>query len=156
MYSIDWAAILGLARKRATWLQRISPTVWGLGATSILTDVSSEMVASVLPMYLVLQLGVSPVAFGLIDGLYQGIAALVRIVGGVLADRSRRFKELAALGYGVSAACRLLILAAGAAWGTIAGVVAMDRIGKGLRTAPRDALLSLRTHSEDLATAFGL
>jgi len=165
MYSIDWTAILGLARKRAPgsapelearWSRRISPTVWALGFTSLLTDVSSEMVASVLPMYLVLQLGVSPVAFGLIDGLYQGIAALVRIVGGVLADRSRRYKELAILGYAASAACRLLILAAGAAWTTIAGVVAIDRIGKGLRTAPRDALLSLRCRSEDLATAFGV
>src|SRR5438093_5509482 len=69
MYSIDWTAVLGLARKRAPgrWLQRISPTVWALGFTSLLTDVSSEMVASVLPMYLVLQLGISPVAFGLID-----------------------------------------------------------------------------------------
>lgn len=166
MYSIDWTALLGLVRKRAPgsapdlearpWLQRISPTVWALGFTSLLTDVSSEMVASVLPMYLVLQLGISPVAFGLIDGLYQGMAALVRILGGVLADRSRKYKELAALGYGVSAACRLLIIAAGAAWTTIAGVVAIDRIGKGLRTAPRDALISLRSRSEDLATAFGV
>lgn len=165
MYSIDWTAILGLGRKRAPgsapelearWLARIGPTVWALGFTSLLTDVSSEMVASVLPMYLVLQLGVSPVAFGLIDGLYQGIAALVRILGGVLADRSRRYKELAALGYGASAACRLLLIAAGAAWTAIAGVVAFDRIGKGLRTAPRDALLSLRTRPDDLATAFGV
>ena len=166
MYSNDWTAIFGLARKRAPgsaseveappWPQRLHPTVWALGLTSLLTDVSSEMVASVLPMYLVLQLGISPVAFGLIDGLYQGLAALVRILGGVLADRTRRYKELAGVGYGVSAACRLLVLAAGAAWTTIAGVVAMDRIGKGLRTAPRDALLSLRTRSEDLATAFGV
>jgi MFS family permease len=166
MYSNVWTAILGLARKRAPgpapdlearrWLPRISPTVWALGFTSLLTDVSSEMVASVLPMYLVLQLGISPVAFGLIDGLYQGTAALVRILGGVLADRSGKYKELAAIGYGASAACRLLIIAAGAAWATIAGVVAMDRIGKGLRTAPRDALLSLRSRSEDLATAFGV
>jgi MFS family permease len=158
MYSIDWTAILGRVRKRAPgqWLQQISPTVWALGFTSLLTDVSSEMVASVLPMYLVLQLGISPVAFGLIDGLYQGMAALVRILGGVLADRSRKYKQLAAIGYGTSAASRLLIIAAGAAWSTIAGVVAMDRIGKGLRTAPRDALISLRSRSEDLATAFGV
>src|SRR5690242_3668672 len=102
MYSIDWTAILGRSRKRRSnsslpadaaqesWLRRISPTVWALGFTSLLTDVSSEMVASILPMYLVLELGISPVAFGLIDGLYQGIAALVRILGGVLSDRSRR------------------------------------------------------------------
>jgi MFS family permease len=168
MYSIDWTAILGRSRKKTAagtsaadfdarpWLERISPTVWSLGFTSLLTDVSSEAVASVLPMYLVLQLGISPVAFGLIDGLYQGMAALVRILGGVLADRSRRYKGLAALGYGASAACRLLIIAAGAAWTTIAGVVAIDRIGKGLRTAPRDALISLRSRSEDLGTAFGV
>src|SRR5262245_18836677 len=166
MYSNDWTAIFGIARKRAPgsapgvearpWLQRLHPTVWALGFTSLLTDVSSEMVASVLPMYLVLQLGVSPVAFGLIDGLYQGLAALVRILGGVLADRSRKYKELAALGYATSAACRLLIIAAGAAWTTIAGVVAMDRIGKGLRTAPRDALIALRSPADHLATAFGL
>src|SRR4051794_12572358 len=174
MYAIDWSAIFGRAPSKSatpaagtdaatavrpearSFFSRISPTVWALGFTSMLTDVSSEMVASVLPMYLVLQLGISPVAFGVIDGLYQGIAALVRIAGGVLADRSRRYKELAAVGYGLSAACRLLILAAGAAWTTIAGVVAIDRIGKGLRTAPRDALISLRSRSEDLATAFGV
>src|SRR6185295_15081724 len=67
-----------------------------------------------------------------------------------------RYKELAAVGYGVSAACRLLILAAGASWTTIAAVVSIDRIGKGLRTAPRDAMISLRSLSEDLATAFGV
>lgn len=169
MYSTDWTAILGRSRKRSPsaspapdisdpvhWLRRISPTVWALGLTSFLTDVSSEMVASVLPMYLVLQLGISPVAFGIIDGLYQGTAAFVRLLGGVLADRTRRYKELAATGYAVSAACRLLMLAAGTTWTTIAGVVAMDRIGKGVRTAPRDALIALRTRSEDLATAFGV
>lgn len=155
MYSIDWGAIRGFARRRA--LRRtIGPSVWALGATSLLTDVSSEMVASVLPMYLVLQLGVSPVAFGLIDGLYQGMAALVRILGGVVADRSRRYKQLAALGYGISAACRLLMLSAGSVWTTIGAVVAIDRIGKGLRTAPRDALLSLNSRSDDLATTFGV
>jgi len=173
MYAIDWSAIFGRAPSKSatpagsdaagaahpearSFFSRISPTVWALGFTSLLTDVSSEMVASVLPMYLVLQLGISPVAFGIIDGLYQGIAALVRIAGGMLGDRWRRYKELAAVGYGVSAACRLLILAAGASWTTIAAVVSIDRIGKGLRTAPRDAMISLRSRSEDLATAFGV
>src|SRR6476659_8776731 len=165
MYAIDWSAIFGRSPSKSatpvgtdtataarpesrSFFSRISPTVWALGFTSLLTDVSSEMVASVLPMYLVLQLGISPVAFGVIDGLYQGMAALVRIVGGLLGDRWRRYKELASVGYGISAACRLLILAAGASWTTIAGVVAIDRIGKGLRTAPRDALISLRSRSD--------
>ena len=173
MYTFDWSALLNRPAKGAlspgdtapaalasavprSLADRVSPTVWALGFTSLLTDISSEMVASILPMYLVLQLGLSPVAFGLIDGLYQGVAALVRIAGGVLGDRWRRYKEMAALGYGVSAACRLLILAAGSGWTAIAGIVAIDRIGKGLRTAPRDALIALRSRSEDLATSFGV
>jgi MFS family permease len=114
------------------------------------------MVSSILPVYLVLYLGMSPLAFGVVDGLYQGAAALVRIAGGILADRWRKHKELAALGYGLSAACRLLIFVVGNAWTAIAGIIAIDRIGKGIRTAPRDALISQRTPSHSLATAFGV
>lgn len=162
MYVIDWASLL--ARKEQAEASApavpgraaLSGTVWALGATSLLTDVSSEMVASILPLYLVLHLGLSPLAFGVIDGLYQGAAALVRVAAGVLSDRWRRHKEIAATGYALSAACRLLILAAGTAWSTIAGVVALDRLGKGIRTAPRDAMISLRTPPESLATAFGV
>ena len=173
MYAIDWSLIFNRRERRATpgatataaaaptaarssRLPAISPTVWALGVTSLLTDVSSEMVASILPVYLVLHLGLSPLAFGVIDGVYQGAAALVRIAAGVIADRWRRHKEIAAAGYGLSAACRVLILAAGSAWSTIACVVALDRLGKGIRTAPRDALISQRTPKESLATAFGV
>lgn len=134
----------------------VSGTVWALGLTSLLTDISSEMVASILPVYLVLHLGISPIAFGIMDGIYQGVAALVRVAGGVLADRWRRHKEVAAFGYGLSAACRLLILVAGNAWGTIAAIITLDRIGKGVRTAPRDALIACRTPAASLAAAFGV
>ena len=174
MYAIDWASLLtrthrgcsacascprgadAPAHTHARRLPAVSGTVWALGLTSLFTDISSEMVASVLPVYLVLHLGLSPLAFGVIDGVYQGAAALVRVAAGVLADRWRRHKEIAATGYAVSAACRLLILAAGAAWSTIACVVALDRLGKGIRTAPRDALISQRTPCKSLATAFGV
>jgi MFS family permease len=161
MYAIDWAIIFSRKDRsgqaaRTTAFPAVSRTVWALGITSLFTDISSEMVASILPVYLVLHLGLSPLAFGVIDGLYQGAAALVRIAAGVLADRWRRHKEIAATGYGLSAACRLLILAAGSTWSTIAGVVAVDRLGKGIRTAPRDALISQRTPKESLATAFGV
>lgn len=174
MYSIDWATVFGrapidpaaarepqsAAATRTGALRRRLPivnrTVWALGVTSLLTDVSSEMVASVLPVYLVLHLGMSPLAFGVVDGVYQGAAALVRIAAGVLADRWKRHKEMAAAGYGLSAACRLLIFVAGSAWSTIAGIIALDRIGKGIRTAPRDALISQRTPAPQLATAFGV
>lgn len=134
----------------------VSGTVWALAATSLLTDVSSEMIASVLPVYLVLHLGLSPLAFGVIDGLYQGLAAVVRLAAGMLADRWRRHKEVAALGYGLSAACRLLVPAAGSAWPVIAGILALDRVGKGIRTAPRDALIAQRSPCRELSTAFGV
>jgi MFS family permease len=161
MYAIDWNAVFTRSAKshtgaRAAGHPAISRTVWALGVTSLFTDISSEMVASILPVYLVLHLGISPLAFGVVDGLYQGAAALVRVAAGLIADRWRRHKEVAAAGYALSAACRLLILAAGATWSTIAGVVAIDRLGKGIRTAPRDALISQRTPKESLATAFGV
>jgi MFS family permease len=146
--------------RRAAFVRRLIPTVsrtvWALGLTSLLTDISSEMVASVLPLYLVVYLGISPLAFGLADGLYQGAAALFRLVGGVFSDRWRRHKEVAIAGYAVSAACRLLFLAAGNAWGAIAAVIALERIGKGIRTAPRDALIAQSSPSRQLATAFGV
>ena len=174
MYSIDWSKVFSRKQragsapagakpsievnesKQKGWLPTVSKTVWALGFTSLLTDISSEMVASILPVYLVLYLGISPVAFGMLDGIYQGAAALVSVASGVLADRWRRHKEVAALGYGLSAACRLLILVAGNAWGIIAAIITLDRIGKGIRTAPRDSLISQRSPEPELATAFGV
>ncbi len=175
MYSIEWSKIFSRSPRpvpgtgsgagpgenaAATgWrkhLPKVSPTVWALGWTSLLTDISSEMIASVLPVYLVLHLGMSPLAFGVVDGIYQGAAAIVRLAGGVLSDRWARHKEVAAFGYGLSAACRLLILIAGSSWGVITTIISLDRIGKGVRTAPRDALISRSTPKESLATAFGV
>jgi MFS family permease len=169
MYAIDWAGLLtrpartgreAAAGTRTGRLRALVPvvhrTVWALGLTSLLTDVSSEMVASILPMYLVLELGMRPLAFGIIDGMYQGVAALVRVLAGVLSDRRARYKEAAASGYALSALCRVALLAVGSAPAPIAAIVAVDRIGKGVRTAPRDALISLRTPSNQLGTAFGV
>src|SRR6185503_8332888 len=122
-----------------------SRTVWCLGLTSFFTDISSEMVASILPIYLVLHLHLSPLTFGLIDGLYQGFAAVARVAGGFVADRWRNHKAVASVGYALSAACKLGLLAAGNAWSLLALTIAFDRTGKGIRTAPRDALISLST-----------
>jgi MFS family permease len=135
---------------------QISRNVWFLGLTSLFTDISSEMVASILPAYLVLQLGVSPLVFGTIDGLYQGVGSLVRWIGGAAADRSRRHKEFATAGYALSALTRLGLLVVGNAWTAIVALVALDRIGKGFRTAPRDVLISLSARQNDLGTAFGV
>ena len=169
MYAIDWAGLLtrpartgqnASAAERAGRFRSLVPvvhqTVWALGITSLLTDVSSEMVASILPMYLVMELGMRPLAFGIIDGMYQGVAALVRVAAGVVSDRRSRYKEAAATGYALSALCRVALLAAGSAPAAIGAIVAIDRIGKGVRTAPRDALISLRSRSDQLATAFGV
>ncbi len=138
------------------WPVRVSPVVLYLGLTSLFTDVSSEMVSTVLPVYLVLYLQFSPLQFGILDGLYQGVSALVRMAGGLAADRWGRHKEVAAGGYALSAICKLGLLAAGGAWTALAGVVVADRIGKGIRTAPRDALISLNSDPRDLGAAFGV
>ena len=158
MYQIDASRALRLARSETLRRVRISVgrTVFALGCTSLLTDVSSEMVSTVLPLYLVLHLGLTPLQFGLVDGIYQGVTALVRLIGGVAADRWHRYKEVAAAGYGLSAVCKIGLIAAGAAWPVLAGIVALDRVGKGIRTAPRDALISLSTTPANLGVAFGV
>jgi MFS family permease len=130
--------------------------VLALGTVSLVTDVSSEMVTAVLPLYLVSGLGLSPMGFGLLDGVYNGFSAVVRLVGGHLADRGGgRHKWVAGLGYAVSAVCKPLLLVAHSLT-PIGLVLAADRTGKGLRTAPRDALISLSSTAETRGRAFGV
>lgn len=135
--------------------RRISGTVLLLGAVSLLTDVSSEMVASVLPLYLTAVVGLTPIAYGFLDGLYQGVSALVRIAGGYAGDRGQHPKWVAVVGYGASALSRLALLAA-AGFAAITATITADRLGKGLRTAPRDALISATSRPEALGRAFGV
>ncbi|MGH3648178.1 MAG: MFS transporter, partial [Micromonosporaceae bacterium] len=135
---------------------RVAGTVIALGAVSLLTDVSAEMVTAVLPLYLVVGLGLSPLQFGFLDGLYTGATALARLLGGHAADRWQRRKLVVGIGYGVSAAAKLGLLAAGASAAAIGAVLTADRAGKGIRTAPRDALISLSSHPADLGRAFGV
>jgi len=131
-------------------------TVLALGAVSLITDISSEMVTAVLPLYVVAGLGLSPLGFGLLDGINNGVGALVRLVGGHLADRGGRgHKTVAAVGYGLSAVCKPLLLLAHTV-PLIGAVLAVDRTGKGLRTAPRDAMISLATEPEHRGRAFGV
>jgi MFS family permease len=143
-----------LARGRSR--TRVSRTVVLLGLTSLLTDISSEMVVTVLPLYLVYVGGFSPLAFGLIDGIYNGATAIVRLAAGFVGDRWSAHKEVAVTGYGISAVCKLLLLTVGTAVSAIGAVVLLDRVGKGIRTAPRDAMISLSTPKEQLGTAFGV
>ncbi|WP_371656229.1 MULTISPECIES: MFS transporter [unclassified Streptomyces] len=136
--------------------RRVPGTVLALGAVSLVTDVSSEMVTAVLPLYLVLGLGLSPLQFGFLDGMFNGATALVRLLGGRLADRGGRHKRVAGAGYLLSALSRLGLLLAGGATAGIAAALAADRLGKGIRTAPRDALISLSGPPETLGRSFGV
>ncbi|RAO27302.1 uncharacterized protein PSN13_06218 [Micromonospora saelicesensis] len=134
----------------------VSGNVVALGTVSLITDVSAEMVAAVLPLYLVLGLHLSPVAFGVLDGVHTGATALLRVVGGFAADRFRRRKLIAGVGYALSAVAKLGLLLAGRSIPAIGAVIAVDRIGKGVRSAPRDALITLSTPPEALGRAFGV
>ncbi|SDT82610.1 Major Facilitator Superfamily protein [Streptomyces sp. TLI_053] len=137
--------------------RRVPGTVVALGAVSLVTDISSEMVTAVLPLYLVLGLGLSPLQFGFFDGLFNGATALVRLLGGRLADRGGgRHRTVAGAGYLLSALSRLGLLLAGGAAGGIAAAMAADRLGKGVRTAPRDAMITLSAPPEALGRAFGV
>jgi MFS family permease len=136
--------------------KRIAGNVLALGAVSLVTDVSSEMVSAVLPLYLVVGLGLGPVVYGVLDGLYTGATALLRLVGGYVADRVQRRKLIAGLGYGISAVAKAGLLAAGTSVPALGAAIVADRAGKGLRTAPRDALITLSTPASDLGRAFGV
>ncbi|WP_369222287.1 MFS transporter [Streptomyces sp. R39] len=152
------ASVEGTARSATAGRYRstIAPTVLALGTVSLVTDVSSEMVTAVLPLYLVAGLGLSPLGFGLLDGVYNGFSAVVRLVGGHLADRGGgRHKWVAGAGYALSALCKPLLLIAHSLT-PIGLILAADRTGKGLRTAPRDALISLSSTPETRGRAFGV
>jgi MFS family permease len=159
VYRGDWLVRLSaLARDARNPLQwQVPPNVWGLGITSMLTDVSSEMVISILPAYLVMTSGLAPLALGIATGLHEGGPLLAAWAGGLMADRSARRKLTAGVGYAVSALCRLGWLAfSGRTLPAVATLVLGDRIGKAIRTAPRDAVISLSVHPDQLSTAFGV
>ncbi len=155
MYQIEASSLPGPETLRRIRMG-VGRTVLALGSTSLLTDISSEMVSTILPIYLVLHLGLTPLQFGFVDGIYQGVTASVRLIGGWAADRWQRHKEIAAIGYGISAVSKIGLGLAGVAWPVLASIVAVDRIGKGVRTAPRDALISLSTPPAQLGLAFGV
>ncbi len=136
--------------------KRLPSTVFALGTVSLLTDVSAEMVTAFLPVYLLFTLQMSYLQFGLLDGIYTGATAILRLVGGYVADKANRHKTVALVGYGLSAATKLVFPAVGASTFGIGSVLAVDRAGKGVRSAPRDAMISLATPADSLGAAFGV
>ncbi|SDI20240.1 Major Facilitator Superfamily protein [Actinokineospora alba] len=134
----------------------VPATVVGLGVVSLITDISAEMVTAVLPLYLVYGVGVGFLHLGVVEGLYAGSTALLRLLGGYCADRLGRPKAVAAVGYGLSAVTKLGLPAAGGSIAGIGAVLAIDRAGKGIRTGPRDAMITLATPADQLGRAFGV
>ena len=129
-------------------------TVVVLGLVSLLNDASSEMITPLLPIFLTATLGAGPAIVGLVEGLAEATSSVLKLVAGRLADRGVDAKSLVVAGYGLSNATRPLIGLA-AAWSSVLLLRFLDRVGKGFRTAPRDALIAGATHAADRGRAFG-
>lgn len=129
--------------------------VWALGLTSLFMDISSETIHSVLPTFLVVGLGTSAAFLGVIEGVAEATACIVKVFSGALSDYMGRRKPLALLGYGMAALTKPLFPLASSA-GTVFFARFVDRIGKGIRGAPRDALVADVTPPEQRGAAFGL
>lgn len=126
-----------------------------LGLVSLFTDISSEMVYPLVPLYLTAVLGASPAALGIIEGIAESLASLLKIGSGRLADRLEKRKPLAIAGYGLSAVGKVLFVVA-TNWTGILWARVSDRFGKGIRTAPRDALIADACDDQTRGKAFGL
>jgi MFS family permease len=136
-------------------LPKIPRSVWALGFVSMFMDISSEMIHALLPLYMVTVLGTSVVAVGFIEGIAEATASITKVFSGALSDRLGKRKVLTVLGYGLGALTKPVFpLASGLEWLTAARFV--DRIGKGIRGAPRDALVADVTPAELRGAAFGL
>jgi MFS family permease len=136
-------------------LRHIPRTVWVLGCVSLLMDVSSELIHSLLPMFLMVGLGASAATIGVIEGIAEATAPIVKVFSGALSDYLGNRKWLAAAGYGLGALSKPLFAVAPGV-GVVVAARIMDRIGKGVRGAPRDALVADVTPPALRGAAFGL
>lgn len=136
-------------------MKKIPGTVWALGLVSLFMDVSSELVHSLLPVFMTTVLGASMVSVGLVEGIAESTASIVKVFSGALSDRLGRRKPLLLLGYGLAALSKPLFPLASSV-PLVLGARFMDRIGKGLRGAPRDALVADVTPRESRGAAYGL
>ena len=134
---------------------RLPASIWALGFVSLLMDVSSEMIHSLLPVFLSTGLGASMLAIGLIEGAAEATALMVKVFSGAWSDWLGRRKPLALLGYGLGAASKPLFALA-TTTGMVLAARLIDRVGKGLRGAPRDALVADLVHPEQRGAAYGL
>ncbi len=134
---------------------RLPRAVWLFGYTSAANDFASEMIYPLLPAFVTRTLGGGALALGILDGVADAVAAAFKLVSGYLADRPRLREPLVVAGYGIAAVIRPLIAIASATWHVI-GLRGLDRVGKGVRTAPRDAAIADVTPEEIRGRAFGV
>jgi MFS family permease len=134
---------------------RLPGSIWALGFVSLLMDVSSEMIHSLLPVFMVTGLGASMLVVGLVEGAAEATALIVKVFSGAWSDWLGRRKPLAVLGYGLGAASKPLFAIATSA-GMVLAARLIDRVGKGLRGAPRDALVADLVAPEQRGAAYGL
>jgi MFS family permease len=147
------AETAGTSTKRVT-IKQLPRNVWAVGFTSLFMDISSEMVINILPLFLANVLGVQTSIIGLIEGIAEATASILKLFSGWLSDKLGGRKWLAVAGYGLSAITKPFFYFA-STWELIAGVRWADRIGKGIRTAPRDALVADSVTKETRGLAFG-
>lgn len=141
-------------KKGSGGIRQLPRNVWAVGLTSFFMDVSSEMVINILPLFLSNVLGVQTSIIGLIEGVAESTASILKLFSGWLSDKLGERKWLAVVGYGLSAISKPFFYIANS-WGLVAGVRWADRVGKGIRTAPRDALVADSTSKEVRGLAFG-
>ncbi len=141
-------------KKRAT-IKDLPRNVWAVGFTSLFMDISSEMVINIIPLFLANVLGIKTNIIGLIEGIAEATSSVLKLFSGWLSDKMGGRKWLAVIGYGLSAISKPFFYFANT-WGTIAGVRWADRVGKGIRTAPRDALVADSVRADNRGLAFGL
>jgi len=134
---------------------RVPRTVWTLGFVSLCMDLSSELVHGLLPVFMTVVLGAGMVAVGVVEGIAEATASIVKLFSGVLSDRLGRRKPLVVLGYALAAASKPLFPLAGSVPLVLVARF-MDRVGKGIRGAPRDALIADVTPAEVRGAAYGL
>jgi predicted MFS family arabinose efflux permease len=136
-------------------LRQIPRGIWVLGFDSLLMDISSEMIHSLLPLFMVTTLGTSVFAVGIIEGLAESTALIVKVFSGILSDFTGKRKGLALFGYALGALTKPLFALASST-GIVLTARVLDRIGKGVRGAPRDALVADITPPQLRGAAFGL
>ncbi|HET8937110.1 MAG TPA: MFS transporter [Polyangiales bacterium] len=141
------------AQTISTTKARLPRTVIALGFTSFLTDIGSEMIFPLLPVFIA-SLGGAPTFIGLVEGVADATSSVLKLVSGMWADRMPRKKPLVLLGYGIASFSRPLMGWAVVPWHVL-GIRTLDRIGKGIRTSPRDVLISSSVDAKDAGRAFG-